>query len=261
MTSGRAALLAGTAAAVALATRSVLGAAVPLWLAVVAFFGYAGLVAWGVLSPSAEMFADVVWRGPEGARGIALTFDDGPHPAFTRSVLESLDRAGMKATFFVIGEKAARHPDVLREIVAAGHSVGVHGHRHDRALSFRSLARVRADLVRSVELIEKATGARPTLYRPAVGQTNPRIARAAADLGLTLVGWTVRGRDGIRAAPERVAARVIGRLRHGVIVLLHDAAEKDDREPAAPKALPRILEAMQTRKIVAVRVDDWLRKS
>jgi peptidoglycan/xylan/chitin deacetylase (PgdA/CDA1 family) len=260
MTTGRAALLAATAAAVALATRSLLGAAVPLWLAVAAFFGYAGLVTWGVLSPAAEMFADVVWRGPDGAKGIALTFDDGPHPEFTRSVLESLDRAGMKATFFVIGEKAVHQPDVLREIVAAGHSVGVHGHRHDRALSFRSLARVRADLARSIELVEAATGARPTLYRPAVGQTNPRIARAAADLGLTLVGWTVRARDGIRAAPERVASRVIARLRHGAIVLLHDAAEKDDREPAAPKALPRILEAMRARKMPAVRVDDWLRK-
>jgi peptidoglycan/xylan/chitin deacetylase (PgdA/CDA1 family) len=260
MTTGRAALLAATAAAVALAARSVLSAAVPLWLAVAAFVGYAGLVAWGVLSPSAEMFADVVWRGPQGARGVALTFDDGPHPTYTRSVLEALDQAGAKATFFVIGEKGARDPDLLREIVARGHLVGVHGHRHDRALSFRSLAWVRADLARSVELIAHATGEQPTLYRPAVGQTNPRIARVAAELGLTLVGWTVRGRDGIRADPERVAKRVISRLRDGAIVLLHDAAERDDREPAAPKALPSILEAMRVREIPAVRVDEWLRR-
>jgi peptidoglycan/xylan/chitin deacetylase (PgdA/CDA1 family) len=260
MTTGRAALLLATAAAVALATRSLLGAAVPLWLAVAAFFGYAGLVTWGVLSPAAEMFADVLWHGPQDAKGIALTFDDGPHPEFTRSVLRTLDLAAATATFFVIGEKAARYPDVLREIVAAGHTVGVHGHRHDRALSLRSLARVRADLARSVELVERATGARPHLYRPAVGQTNPRIARAAADLGLTLVGWTVRGRDGIHVAPESVAKRVIARLRHGAIVLLHDAAEKDDREPAAPNALPQILEAMRARAIPTVRVDEWVRK-
>src|SRR5262249_25543318 len=158
------------------------------------------------------MFAEVVWRGPEGARGVALTFDDGPHPTFTRSVLEELDRAGAKATFFVIGEKGARQPELLKEIAARGHLVGVHGDHHDRALSFRSLRRVRSDLERAVEIVAQATGERPRFYRPPVGQTNPRIARAAKELGLTIVGWSLRGRDGVRADPKRVAARVIPRL-------------------------------------------------
>jgi peptidoglycan/xylan/chitin deacetylase (PgdA/CDA1 family) len=247
-----------TLAAVVLAARSVIGSPVPLWIAIAAFLGYAALVTWGVLSPSLEMFAEVVWRGPEGARGVALTFDDGPHPTFTRAVLEALDRAGAKATFFVIGEKGAREPDLLKEIVERGHLLGVHGDRHDRALSFRSERRVRADLARAVEIITRATGERPRFYRPPVGQTNPRIARAAKDLGLTIVGWSVRGRDGIRADPERVVARVVPRLRDGAIVLLHDAAERDDRKPAAPEALPRILEALSALQIPAVRVDAWV---
>src|SRR6185436_18246250 len=138
---GRGALVVATMTALALAARSVLGRPVPLWVALVAFAAYGALVTWGVLSPSLEMFAEVVWRGPEGARGVALTFDDGPHPTFTRSVLEELDRAGAKATFFVIGEKGAREPELLKEMAARGHLVGVHGHRHDRALSFRSLER------------------------------------------------------------------------------------------------------------------------
>jgi peptidoglycan/xylan/chitin deacetylase (PgdA/CDA1 family) len=91
-----------------------------------------------------------------------------------------------------------------------------------------------------------------------VGQTNPRIARAAKELGLTIVGWSLRGRDGIRARPERVVARVVPRLRDGAIVLLHDAAEKDNRKPAAPDALPRILDALHARNIPAVRIDDWI---
>jgi peptidoglycan-N-acetylglucosamine deacetylase len=258
MSAGRGALLVATMAALALAIRSASGAPVPLWVALAAFAGYAALVTWGVLSPSLEMFAEVVWRGPEGARGVALTFDDGPHPTFTRSVLEELDRAGAKATFFVIGEKGAREPELLKEMAARGHLVGVHGDRHDRALSFRSMRRVRSDLERAVEVITRATGERPRFYRPPVGQTNPRIARAAKELGLTIVGWSLRGRDGIRADPERVAARVIPRLRDGAIVLLHDAAERDDRKPAAPEALPRILAAMRERQIPAVRLDAWV---
>src|SRR5262245_32005053 len=229
MTTGRAVLLVGTAAAITLAFRAATGTVIPLWAAILAFAGYAGLVTWGVLSPSLEMFAEVLWRGPEGSRGVALTFDDGPHPAFTRAVLEALDRAGAKATFFVLGEKGAREPDLLKEIVARGHLVGVHGDRHDRALSLRSLERVREDLARAVDVVTRATGERPRFYRPPVGQTNPRIAQAARELGLTIVGWSLRGLDGVRADPERVAARVVPRLRDGAIVLLHDAAERDDR--------------------------------
>jgi peptidoglycan/xylan/chitin deacetylase (PgdA/CDA1 family) len=258
MSAGRGALVVATMAALALAVRSALGAPVPMWVALAAFAGYAGLVTWGVLSPSLEMFAEVVWRGPEGAKGVALTFDDGPHPTFTRSVLDELDRAGAKATFFVIGEKGAREPELLKEMAARGHLVGVHGDRHDRALSFRSMRRVRSDLERAVDVIAKATGERPRFYRPPVGQTNPRIAKAAKELGLTIVGWSLRGRDGIRAEPARVAARVIPRLRDGAIVLLHDAAERDDRKPAAPEALPQILAAMRQRKMAAVRIDAWL---
>jgi peptidoglycan/xylan/chitin deacetylase (PgdA/CDA1 family) len=241
-----------------LTLRSALGAPVPLWLALAALAGYGGLVTWGVLSPSLEMFAEVVWRGPEGSKGVALTFDDGPHPASTRSVLEALDQAGAKATFFVIGEKGARQPELLREMASRGHLVGVHGDRHDRALAFRSFPRVRADLARAVDVIARATGERPRFYRPAVGQTNPRIARAAKELGLTIVGWSLRGRDGIRADPERVAKRIVARLCDGAIVLLHDAAERDDRKPAAPDALPRILAAMRARKLSAVRIDAWI---
>jgi peptidoglycan/xylan/chitin deacetylase (PgdA/CDA1 family) len=106
--------------------------------------------------------------------------------------------------------------------------------------------------------LARATGERPRLYRPAVGQTNPRIARVARELGLTIVGWSVRGRDGVRTDAARVVKRVVPRLRDGAIVLLHDAAERDDREPAACTALPRILAAMRERGLEAVRLDAWI---
>jgi peptidoglycan-N-acetylglucosamine deacetylase len=258
MPTGRALLLVATAAALAMTLRSLMGSPVPLWLSLTSLVAYAGIITWGVLNPSLEMFADVVWRGPDGARGVALTFDDGPHPRFTRSVLDALDAAGARATFFVIGEKGACHPELIRELAARGHLVGVHGDRHDRLLSLRSSGRVRADLTRAVEFLATTIGERPHLYRPAVGQTNPRIARIAAELGLTIVGWSVRGRDGILASADRVVARVVPRLRDGAIVLLHDAAERDDHEPAAAVALPRILAAMRERGLAPVRLDAWI---
>jgi peptidoglycan/xylan/chitin deacetylase (PgdA/CDA1 family) len=257
MPRGRALLLMATGLALALTFRSLMGSPVPLWLSLGALAAYAGLIVWGVLHPSVEMFADVMWHGPDGARGVALTFDDGPHPRFTRQVLDALEAAGARATFFVIGEKGERHPELIRELVARGHLVGVHGTRHDRLLSLRSLARVRADITRAVEFLAATTGERPRLYRPAVGQTNPRIARVARELGLTIVGWSVRGRDGVRADAGRVVRRVVPRLRDGAIVLLHDAAERDNHEPAVSAALPQILAAMRERGLEPVRLDAW----
>src|SRR5258706_8747669 len=100
MTTGRAILFVGTAVALALAARSLLGSPVPLWVSGSAFVAYAGLVTLGVLRPSLEMFADVVWRGPVGAKGVALTFDDRPPPPHTRSLLVLLDWARATNQYF-----------------------------------------------------------------------------------------------------------------------------------------------------------------
>ena len=96
------------------------------------------------------------------------------------------------------------------------------------------------------------------LFRPPIGHTNPTIARVADALGLVVVGWTLGGRDGVaRARPEDVASRVRRDLRDGAIVLLHDAPERGDREPAAVRALPAILDAMAAGGLDAVPVARW----
>lgn len=259
MPAARIALYVATLGALALVLRSLLMAPVALSIAAPALVGYVALVTCGTLFLRLGMFADVTWRGPRDARGVALTFDDGPHPTHTLEVLELLDRASVKATFFVIGRKALAHPEIVRVIRARGHSVGVHSFAHDRLFSLRSLAFVRGDLRRAVETIESITGERPVLFRPPVGHTSSRIAKAAQELELEFVGWSVRGVDGLRGArAERVAARVVPKLRDGAIVLLHDAAERDDFRPASLDALPKILAAMSRRALPGVRVDTWV---
>jgi peptidoglycan/xylan/chitin deacetylase (PgdA/CDA1 family) len=258
MSVGRGAIIVASGCVIALVVRSLVKGPVPLSVSVLALAVYLSLVLAGVLWPRLEMFTDILWRGPKEARGVALTFDDGPDPVHTRVVLDRLDAAGAKATFFVIGHKALLHPDLVREIRDRGHLVGVHGTFHDRLLSFRSSASVRSDLSRAVEMLVQLAGDRPRFYRPPVGQTNPRIGGAARDLGLTIVGWSVRARDGIHADPGEVVRRVVPQLSDGAIVLMHDGAERDDHEPAAPAALPAILTAMKERGLRAVRLDDWV---
>jgi peptidoglycan/xylan/chitin deacetylase (PgdA/CDA1 family) len=206
-----------------------------------------------------RVFADAVVRGPRGARGVVLTFDDGPHATWTPRALATLAAHGAKATFFVIARKAEAHPELVRAMLEAGHSVGLHSYAHDRLMSLRGEKRVREDLTRGVAVLEAITGARPTLFRPPIGHTNPVIARVADALDLTVVGWTVSGHDGVASARvDHVAARVRRDLRDGIIVALHDAPELGDREPAAVKALPAILDAVKAENLDIVPLAAWV---
>ena len=214
----------------------------------------------GVMQPRLAMFAPVVCEGPRVRAEVALTFDDGPHPVATRRVLAVLARVGARATFFVLGAKARQAPEVLREMVAAGHELGIHGDRHDRRLSLRHPDAIVASLERVLAAIASATGERPRLFRPPIGHVSPRTAVAARRLGLTLVGWSTRSRDGRAATTaEQATRRVLAGLRPGAIILMHDAAEHDDREPVAPAALPAILDEIARRGLQCVTLSQLLR--
>ena len=226
----------------ALAARAVLVQPVPLWIALVALVGYAGFCIWGALVPRFEMFGDVTWHGDASSGGVALTFDDGPNPVTTRRILAVLAEANVTATFFVLGEKAERHPDVLNDLLGAGHSIGIHGYVHDWLYAFKSPSAVAEDVARVQQVVESVTGVRPRWFRPPVGQVSPRTSEGAKRAGVEIIGWSVRGLDGLRGAdPARVTSRIERGLDAGAIVLLHDAAERDDFEPASIEALPKVL--------------------
>jgi peptidoglycan/xylan/chitin deacetylase (PgdA/CDA1 family) len=231
----------------------------PLAWSALLLAGYTTLLFSGVLVLRLRVFVDALVRGPRGARGVALTFDDGPHPRWTPRILEILAGRGVHATFFVVGRKVEEHPQLLRAIVDAGHGVGLHSYAHDRLFSLRGERRVRDDLERGLAVLERVLGHRPVMFRPPIGHTNPTIARVAETLGLVVVGWTLGGRDGLaRARPGDVATRVRRGLRDRAIVLLHDAPERGDREPAAVRALPVILDALAAARLDAVPVEAWV---
>jgi peptidoglycan/xylan/chitin deacetylase (PgdA/CDA1 family) len=258
MPPARAALYVATAGVLGVTCYAVVRRPPTIGWSLLLLVGYTGLLLSGVMVLRLRVFVDALVRGPRGARGVALTFDDGPHPRWTPRVLEILARSGVRATFFVVGRKVEDHPEVLRAIVAAGHGVGLHSYAHDRLFALRSEGRVRDDLERGLVALERVLGRRPVLFRPPIGHTNPTIARVVDALDLVVVGWTLGGRDGLaRARPEDVAARVRRDLRDGAIVLLHDAPERGDREPAAVAALPAILDAMAAGGLEAVSVESW----
>jgi len=259
MPPARAALYAATLGVIVLTLRTLLGEPLSLQWALLAGAGYVSLVLAGVLVLRLRVFADAVVRGPRGARGVALTFDDGPHPTWTPRILATLAERKATATFFLVGHKAEAHPELVRAILDAGHAVGMHSYAHDRLFALRRQRRVHDDLSRGVATLEKLTGSRPTLFRPPIGHTNPIIARVADALDLTVVGWTISGHDGIASArvPD-VVARVRRDLADRAIVALHDSPERGDREPAAVKALPAILDALEAERLDVVPLAKWI---
>lgn len=260
MPPARVVLFAATCVVLVVAGEAVLGHPPPLWGSMLAFALYSGLVLAGVFALRLRMFVDAVTRGPNGARGWALTFDDGPDPATTPRVLEALDAVGAKATFFVIVRKAEAYPALVKEILARGHSVGLHSYAHDRLFALRSERRVRADLERGIAALEAITGEAPVLFRPPIGHTNPTIARVVEDLDLVTVGWSVSARDGTAGANvDRVIARVSSRLRDGAIVLMHDASERGTHVPVAAEAIARIVEAGREARMDVVPLEALIR--
>ena len=158
-----------------------------------------------------------------GTDGVALTFDDGPHPEGTPAVLDLLARAGHVATFFLIGEQVELRPELAKEIVSRGHLVAVHGYRH-RLQSRLSSKQLRADLDRARATIQAAAGASPGLHRPPYGVYSPAGLRLAVGSGLKPLLWSRWGKDWRRFAnPRRIANRVTRNLRAGDVILLHDA--------------------------------------
>jgi peptidoglycan-N-acetylglucosamine deacetylase len=181
--------------------------------------------------------------------GYALTFDDGPHAQGTPAVLELLAAADVRATFFLVGEQIERNPALAREVVAAGHFVGVHCHRHRNLLRLTP-RQVRADIDRAVAAIGDATGLAPTLYRPPYGVLNASALRLANARGWRTLLWSHWGRDWEqRATPESIAALVTEGAGEGSVLLLHDA--DDYSAPGSWRrtvgALPQVLATLADR--------------
>jgi peptidoglycan/xylan/chitin deacetylase (PgdA/CDA1 family) len=188
--------------------------------------------------------------------GVALTFDDGPHPQGTQAVLETLDAAGASATFFVVGEQVEQNPSLAAEIVVAGHEVALHCHRHRNLLRLTP-AQIRDDLRRALTAIGDATGVAPRLYRPPYGIFNAAALRLARQLAVEPWLWTRDGRDWrADATSESIAGRVTGRLRGGDVLLLHDSdaysAPGSWRRTA--RALPVVLDEIERHGLRPVRL-------
>lgn len=189
---------------------------------------------------------------------IALTIDDGPDPHTTPQVLDILDHHGVHATFFCVGEKAARYPEVCREIVRRGHAVENHTQHHRHDFSLRGPWGFMRELQAAQHTLSQITGQRPLFFRAPAGLRNPFLDPVLTRLGLTLVSWSARGFDTRIGDAERVRQALLRGLRAGAILLLHDgnAARSPHGIPVILAVLPAVLESAAAAGLHFVRLRD-----
>jgi peptidoglycan/xylan/chitin deacetylase (PgdA/CDA1 family) len=226
----------------ALLTCSHLGA---LWV------GFAYGLKWGLVAGAAlaagyclaVLRPNSQWLGPvrtgcgDFGVGVLITIDDGPDPRDTPVLLEILDRYRAKAIFFMIGEKAARHPELVREVIRRGHQLGNHTMTHPQASFWcAGPGRTRREITDCQQVLEEISGQPPRWFRAPVGHRNFFTHPVTQELGLEVAGWNRRGFDAVETVADKALARLFTGLGDGDIVLLHEAT------PIAAEVLSGVLE-------------------
>jgi peptidoglycan/xylan/chitin deacetylase (PgdA/CDA1 family) len=250
--------MAASGACLLLAILAATGHPPPAWLAALVLALLIGVLAAGVFLQASGVFARPLVSVETSRPEVAITFDDGPG-GHTAELLAALNARGHRATFFVVGERAARDPQALAEIARGGHAVENHSWCHSYLTAFARPARLAAELERTSALIESVCGRRPRWFRPPVGLLSPRVSRAAALAGLELIGWTATARDGAaRTTPGQALARLERQIRPGAILVLHDASLHRARTPIAVAVLPQLLELLEAQRLRSVTLSELM---
>lgn len=202
-------------------------------------------------APPKGPFIPQLSHGDPSRKWVAITIDDGPHPAYTPKLLAELKQANVHATFFVVGMMAAKYPDLVKAEAAAGHQIGTHSYTHPHMRQL-SAAQVRGELARGADVIARITGKRPDAFRPPYGEKNDFVLNTATSLGLTLVLWSVYSGDSAGKKPDQIKQTVFKEARNGSIILLHDGYGY------TPKVLPALLEGLKRRGFQFVTIDQLI---
>ncbi|WP_266375503.1 polysaccharide deacetylase family protein [Streptomyces canus] len=193
------------------------------------------------LKPVAE---DIVHASDEGARGVNITIDDGPDPVWTPQVLDVLRQYGVKATFCMVGTQAQAHPDLVKQVVAAGHRLCDHSVSHDTTMDKKSQAYQAQQILDAERMITQASGGvRPMYYRAPGGAFTPYSRHLAASRGMRPLGWNVDSKDFERPGTAAIVATVEQELSGGPTILFHDAGgDRSQTVEALRQILPWLKE-------------------
>ena len=213
----------------------------------VATIGLAVYAGYHTMAPRSQLYGTTFIGNGGSRREMALTFDDGPNDPYTLQLLDVLSKYNVKATFFLIGKYVDLRPDIVRDIVAAGHEIGNHTYTHPN-LIFKSQADLREELSRCETALANAVGEKHSpLFRPPFGARRPAVLRTVRKLGLEPIMWSVTGYDWSAKSSKEIERKVTKQVRGGDVILLHDGghlAFGTDRSHTV-KATAKLIEKYQ----------------
>lgn len=213
-----------------------------------------------VLHPNASAWTETAWRARRETNQVALTFDDGPDPSTTLEIARLLEERSVRAAFFVVGDRVRAHPEVVAQLHETGHLVCNHSDTHAMTFHFGLWGTLRRELRACNEAIAAVVGREPLLFRSPQGIKTPPLGDVLRELGLTAVGWQVRGLDAFGADADAIARRVLRDARPGGVIMLHDATPIGGTSDgsATIEALPHIIDGLRERGLQLARLDELL---
>lgn len=179
--------------------------------------------------PRSNFFLPVISRGNTGQDLVALTFDDGPAQPTTRQIMDLLDKYSVKATFFVSGANALSSPEIIREIIDRGHTIGNHSFHHNPFVMLRSYHYLYQEIFRTQEVLRKM-GIQTLAFRPPVGIINPKLSPILDKLGMFCVTFSCRAFDAGNRRVKNIASNILKKVKADDIILLHDVPPRRKEE-------------------------------
>lgn len=234
------------------------------WLGVVAGTAICllgvGLIGWLTANPNSSVWVKTLWKAPRSTDTVALTFDDGPDPRSTLKIAEILNARGIRGTFFVVGDRVRKNPEIVEALHAQGHLVANHSDSHANSFHFRLWGGFRRELEACNRAIRESIGLEPAIFRAPQGIKNPALCDVLRELDLAPIGWQVRGLDSMSDDADAIERRVLSGAKPGGVIMLHDGGGYgglEDRS-ATIEALPRIIDGLEARGLRFVRLDELL---
>ena len=181
--------------------------------------------------PRSNFFLPVISRGNTGQNLVALTFDDGPARPTTRQIMDLLDKYSVKATFFVSGANAMKHPEIIKKIISRGHAVGNHSFNHNPFLMLRSYNYLYQEIFRAQEVLQKM-GVQTLVFRPPVGIISPKLSPVLDKLGMFCLTFSCRAFDAGNRCVKNLNFKILKKVKADDIILLHDANPRSKEDSA-----------------------------
>ena len=207
------------------------------------------------------MQVDIIRNGPREFKYVALTFDDGPDPVYTNQILDILAEREVKATFFLVGSHASKHPGIVERMHEEGHSIGNHTNSH-RSLVPLSKAATYGEIMLAEEAIETITGQKPTLFRPPRGVYSQYARELLREKRYTIVLWDVSSQDWEETRHTDIVRNVMKRTKPGSILLFHDSgnvvSSSGGNRNSTVKALPMIIDGLIQQGFYFLTIDEMI---